>query len=74
MKHIYGLQKTDSICDIDQVLCVLRLVPGVVSAMLLEGVPRVVIVSDTEVPIEMLNEALAAKVPCRLENGQIQSE
>ena len=74
MKHIYGLKKIDGICDIDQVLCTLRLVPGVVSATLLEGEPRVVIVSEPTVPLEILNHALAEKVPCRLEDSQMQPE
>jgi hypothetical protein len=74
MKHVYRLQKTDSVCDIDQVLCALREVPGVQSATLLEEAPRVVVVSEPPVPLEQLNDALAKHVPCRLEDGQVQPE
>ncbi len=74
MKRTYGLQKTDAICDIDQVLAVLRLLPGVSSAVLLEEKSRVVIIAEQSVSLDMLNAALAAKVPCRLEDEQVQSE
>ena len=74
MKHIYSLRKTDGICDIDQVLNILRSVPGVQSAALLEGEPRVVIVSDPHAPLDQLNEALSKLVPCKLEEERVQSE
>ncbi len=74
MKRTYNLQKTDAICDIDQVLCVLRLVPGVASAVLLEEKSRVVIDAEQSISLDMLNAALAEKVPCRLEDEQVQPE
>lgn len=74
MKRTYALLKTDAICDIDQVLAALRLLPGVSSAMLLEEKSRVVITSEPSVSLEALNVALAEKVPCRLEDEQVQPE
>lgn len=74
MKQTYALQKTDGICDIDQVLCILRAVSGVSSAVLLEEKSRVVIISEPSVSLDMLNTALAARVPCRLEDEQVQPE
>jgi len=74
MKRTFGLQKTDGICDIDQVLAALRCVSGVSSAMLLEEKSRVVIISDQSVTIEILNAALAENVSCRLEDEHVQPE
>ena len=46
----------------------------IVSAALLEGEPRVVIVSDPHAPLDQLNEALSKLVPCKLEEERVQSE
>ncbi len=74
MKRTYNLQKTDGICDIDQVLATLRQVSGVASAMLLEERSRVVIDADQSVSLEALNAALAEQVLCRLADEQIVPE
>jgi hypothetical protein len=73
MKQTFALLKTDVICDIDQVLAILRSVPGVTSADLLEGKPRVVIISESPISAEVFNTALSA-MSCRLEDQQIQPE
>ncbi len=74
MKRTYALQKTDSICDIDQVLTILRHIPGVRSAVLLEWKARVVIDAEQSVSLDILNAALTEKVPCRLEDEQVEPE
>lgn len=66
MEHIYTLQKTDGMCDIDQVLSLLRVVPGVESVVLLEGTSNVRIITDDSVTLEMLNAALEERIACRL--------
>ena len=74
MNRTYALEKTDSICDVDMVLSILRSVPGVQSAVLLEGKPRVIIGCSCDVTLEKLNAALAEKVPCRLSDEKVVTE